>query len=162
MAPSSRAASRSMLEGLDVDQMEYVVELGPGTGCFTQELYDRLPAACQVLVIELEENYVKHLHERFGHRFHIVQASAHELEALIAERGWPRVDLVLSGLPFVLPKPVKESLWASLKRFTGEGTVYRFFTYMPPVMKRHYRDFDLRLVRGVAANLPPMWIYSVN
>ena len=125
-----------MLEGLDVDQMEYVVELGPGTGCFTQELYDRLPAACQVLVIELE--------------------------ALIAERGWPRVDLVLSGLPFVLPKPVKESLWASLKRFTGEGTVYRFFTYMPPVMKRHYRDFDLRLVRGVAANLPPMWIYSVN
>ena len=162
VAPSSRVASRSMLKGLDVSKLEYVVELGPGTGCFTQELYDRLPDHCQVLVIELEGDYLKELERRFGDRFHIVQASAHELESLIGERGWPRVDLVLSGLPFVLPKAVQERLWETLKRLTSEGTVYRFFTYMPPIMKRYYRDFDLRLVRGVAVNLPPMWIYSVN
>jgi phospholipid N-methyltransferase len=151
-----------MLSGIDVENLKYVVELGPGTGCFTQELYDVLPADCQVLVIELEADYVAQLQARFGQRFQVVQASAHELEALIAERGWPRVDLVLSGLPFVLPKPVQQTLWSTLMRLTSQGTVYRFFTYMPPIMKRYYRDFDLRLVRGVAANLPPMWIYSVN
>ena len=33
---------------------------------------------------------------------------------------------------------------------------------MPPIMKWYYRQFDLHLVRRVWANLPPMWIYSVN
>ena len=162
IAPSSRLASRCMLDGLDLGKMQYVVELGPGTGCFTQELYDRLPEGCKVLVVELEKAYVKDLEARFGHRFEIVQASAHEIADLIAERAWPRVDLVLSGLPFVLPQEVKRELWLTLQQLTSKGTTYRFFTYVPPIMKRHYRDFDLRLVRGVAGNLPPMWIYSVN
>lgn len=162
VVPSSRVASRAMLTGLDLSSLEYVVELGPGTGCFTQELFDRLPSHCQVLVIELDEGYVANLKARFGDRFEVVQASAHELDALIEERGWPRVDLVLSGLPFVLPEAVKKVLFASLLNRTGSGTVYRFFTYMPPIMKKHYCDFNLRLVKGVAANFPPMWIYSVN
>ena len=162
VVPSSRLASRSMLEGLDLSAMRYVVELGPGTGCFTQELLERLPAQCHVLVIELDEGYVADLNARFGDRFEVVQASAHKLDALVEERGWPRVDLILSGLPFVLPEPVKQRLFSSILRRTEKGTVYRFFTYMPPIMKKHYVGFSLRLVRYVPANFPPMWIYSVN
>ena len=162
VVPSSRIASRSMLDGLDLSRMKHVVELGPGTGCFTQELYDRLPPDCQVLVIELDDGYVADLKARFGHRFDIVQASAHELDALIKERGWPSVDLILSGLPFVLPDSIKKVLFAAILRRTGQGSVYRFFTYLPPLMKKHYVGFDLKLVRHVAANFPPMWIYSVN
>jgi len=162
VVPSSRIASRCMLDGLDLDTMKYVVELGPGTGCFTEELYNRLPAHCQVLVIELDGGYVETLKAKYGHRFDVVQASAHELDALVSSRSWPRVDLVLSGLPFVLPEPVKSSLWSTLQEKTAAGTTYRFFTYMPPIMKRHYREFDLHLIKRVAANFPPMWIYSVN
>lgn len=151
-----------MLHGLDMGSMKYVVELGPGTGVFTDELYRRLPDDAQVLVIELDAGYVEELRRRFGDRFDIVQASASELEALIAERNWPKVDFVISGLPFVMPQAVKDTLFAALKERTDQGTVFRFFTYMPPLMKPHYRDFDLSMVRFVAANFPPMWIYSVN
>lgn len=162
VAPSSRIAARNMLCGLDLESLDYVVELGPGTGSFTRELYDRLPRHCSVLVVELEPGYVERLRKRYGDRFEIVQASAGDLDALLEERGWPRVDLIISGLPFVLPEQVKTSLWAALKRHTDRGAVYRWFTYMPPLMKPHYRGFDLNLVRRVWANLPPMWIYSVN
>ena len=151
-----------MLHGLDIGNMKYVVELGPGTGVFTEELYRRLPDDAEVMVIELDAGYVKDLKRRFGDRFDIFQASASELENLVAERNWPRVDFVISGLPFVIPQSVKEVLFASLKARTDQGTVFRFFTYMPPLMKPHYRDFDLNLVRFVGANFPPMWIYSVN
>lgn len=162
VVPSSKVASRNMLHGLDIGNMKYVVELGPGTGVFTEELYRRLPDDAEVMVIELDAGYVKDLKRRFGDRFDIVQASASELENLVAERNWPRVDFVISGLPFVIPQSVKEVLFASLKARTEQGTVFRFFTYMPPLMKPHYRDFDLNLVRFVGANFPPMWIYSVN
>jgi len=162
VAPSSRIAARNMLRGIDLEKLTHVVELGPGTGSFTQELYARLPEGCQVLVIELDAGYVANLRARYGDRFDIVQASAHEMESLVKERGWPAVDLIVSGLPFTLPKSVKASLWGSLQAMTRTGTVYRWFTYMPPIMKWHYRGFDMRLVRRVWANLPPMWIYSVN
>lgn len=162
VAPSSRIAARNMLRGIAVDSLTHVVELGPGTGSFTRELYDCLSPQCKVLVIELDAGYVDGLQNQFGDRFEIVQASAHELERLLAERGWPKVDLIVSGLPFTLPKPVKASLWNVLHRMTEAGTVYRWFTYMPPIMKWHYRGFNMRLVRRVWANLPPMWIYSVN
>ena len=162
VAPSSRIAARNMLCGLDLEHLEYVVELGPGTGSFTRELYHRLPAQCKVLIVELEAGYVGRLRDQYGDRFDIVQASAAELDALLVQRNWPRVDLIISGLPFVLPDPVKAPLWNTLKRHTERGTVYRWFTYMPPLMKQHYKGFEMNLVRRVWANLPPMWIYSVN
>ena len=42
-----------MFEGIDLSQQAYVVELGPGTGCFTRELYANVPETCNVIVIEL-------------------------------------------------------------------------------------------------------------
>ena len=139
-----------------------MVELGPGTGSFTRELHDRLPKDCKVLVIELDPGYVLRLKEQYGDRFEIVQASAHELDDLVRERGWPKVDLIVSGLPFTLPPRGPQVLVGRPASRTDQGTTYRWFTYMPPIMKRYYRQFDLHLVRRVWANLPPMWIYSVN
>ena len=124
-----------MLRGIDVKALTHVVELGPGTGSFTRELYDRLPADCKVLVIELDSGYVARLQEQYGDRFDIVQASAHELDDLVEARGWPKVDLIVSGLPFTLPPEIRKSLWSVLQGRTDQGTVYRWFTYMPPIMK---------------------------
>ena len=53
LIPSSRCASRAMFEGIDLSQQAHVVELGPGTGCFTRELYANVPETCNVIVIEL-------------------------------------------------------------------------------------------------------------
>jgi len=162
VAPSSRIAARNMLRGIDVDALTHVVELGPGTGSFTRELYERLPEDCKVLVIELDPGYVARLQAQYGDRFEVVEASAHELDVLVADRGWPKVDLIVSGLPFSLPSEIRKALWKVLQGRTDEGTTYRWFTYMPPIMKWYYRQFNMHLVRRVWANLPPMWIYSVN
>lgn len=162
VVPSSPAACRAVLQGIDFSQCKYVVELGPGTGCFTEQLYAQLPSDAQVLIVEVELSYIAHLQEQFGDRFEIVQGSAHLLDDLVAERGWPHIDLILSGLPFSLPASVKVPLFETLRQRISAGTELRFFTYMPPVMKRYYRGFPLRMVRRVLANLPPMWIYSAG
>ena len=121
VAPSSRIAARNMLRGIDVESLTHVVELGPGTGSFTRELHKRLPEDCKVLVIELDSGYVSRLQEQYGDRFEIVQASAHELDDLVNERGWPKVDLIVSGLPFTLPPDIRTSLWQVLQDRTDRG-----------------------------------------
>ena len=92
-----------MFEGIDLSQQAYVVELGPGTGCFTRELYANVPETCNVIVIELNPDYIPHLRSAYGDRFEIIQGSAADLDAYVEERGWPRIDLIVSGLPLPCP-----------------------------------------------------------
>ncbi|MBO74117.1 MAG: hypothetical protein CMD33_02465 [Flavobacteriales bacterium] len=151
-----------MFEGIDLSQQGCIVELGPGTGCCTRELFANVQETCKVTVIELNPDYIPHLRSAYGDRFEIIQGSAADLDAYVEERGWPRIDLILSGLPFTLPSQVMQPLMAALQKRTDAGAVYRCFTYFPRMMERHYCQFALRRVRSVLLNLPPMWIYTVN
>ena len=158
--PSSARASARMLEGLDLSKMKYVVELGPGTGCFTAQLMEKLPESSEVLVLEINPLYCQGLREKYGSRFHVRRSSAQLMDDMVDELGWPRVDLIISGLPFTLPDDVLDPLYQSIQRRTKTGTTYRFFTYIPPLMKRRNRQFKLTLEHTVLRNFPPMWIYS--
>jgi len=162
ITPSSRRAAKGMLDGLDLGSMEYVVELGPGTGVFTDLLAQRLPATCKVLLIELEEVYIEPLQENYDDRFEVVRCSACNLQSLLNERGISRVDLVISGLPFNMPSEVKTKLQKTLLNLTETGTTMRWFTYFPWVMKKHYSQFNMKRANFILWNFPPMWIYTVN
>lgn len=164
IVPSAPAACEKMFEGLDMSAMKYVVELGPGTGCFTKELMAQLPASAEGLMLEINTTFCPKLEAEYGHRFHVRQVSAHRMDEVVKELGWPRIDLVVSGLPYTLPDAVIDPLFDSLKQRTKEGTTYRFFTYVPPLMKRKYEPsgFDLTLEHLVVKNVPPMWIYSAK
>lgn len=162
VVPSSRQATEGMFQGVDLSQCEYVVELGPGTGVFTHALYRGLPSHAQVMVVELESSYISSLKERYGDRFEIVENSASELTRLIEERGWPRVDLIVSGLPFTMPKEVKRELWSSIDTLTTSGATMRWFTYFPWIMRWYYRKFPIQKVKFVPGNFPPLWVFTIN
>ena len=70
IVPSAPAACEKMFQGLDMASMKYVVELGPGTGCFTKELMAQLPASAEVLMLEINPTFCPKLEDKFGHRFH--------------------------------------------------------------------------------------------
>ena len=61
VTPSSKRAALGMIQGLDLSKMKFVVELGPGTGVFSDMLAKRLPENCKILLIELEEEFIKPL-----------------------------------------------------------------------------------------------------
>ena len=144
ITPSSKRAARAMVHGLDLGKMKHVVELGPGTGVFTDILSEHLSTDCKILLIELEETYIQNLRTKYDNRFEVVNCSACELENLLKERGIENVDLVISGLPFNMPDIVKIKLQKTLKSLTTKGTTMRWFTYFPWIMKKHYTQFNHR------------------
>lgn len=162
ITPSSKRAARAMVRGLALGKMEYVVELGPGTGVFTDILAERLPPTAKVLLIELEESFIENLRNKYDDRFEVVQCSACELGALLEERGIKKVDLIISGLPYNMPVEVKTKLQSTLLKLTNKGTCMRWFTYFPFLMKPHYSQFKMKLADFIMWNFPPMWIYTVN
>ncbi|MGB1453174.1 MAG: rRNA adenine N-6-methyltransferase family protein, partial [Crocinitomicaceae bacterium] len=55
VVPSSKFLSKKMLDHLDFSSAEFVVELGPGTGVFTDRIIEKLGKDTTLLVIELND-----------------------------------------------------------------------------------------------------------
>ncbi len=161
LIPSSSRAARSMVEGVDFSRVRVVVELGPGSGEFTKELLKHCAPNARIILIEVEDSYIAHLSERYGSRVLVEHASAHTIDEVLQRHGVKHVDLLVSGLPF-LPDPERRVLKSSILRLTDKGTIFRFFTYMPPVMKRVYEGVPVTKQSFVLSNFPPLWVYGVN
>jgi len=149
-----------MMQGIPWHDMQYIIELGPGTGVFTDHIIKRANPSAEILVIELEDSYLPNLRAAFGHRIDLVHSSAHRMEHLVAERGWPRIDLIVSGLPYNLPSPFRTPLLDAFRTRSRAGTIIRCFTYFPPGMRRAYAGFHCKTHRMILLNFPPMWIYE--
>lgn len=138
-----------------------MVELGPGNGTFTREIIARSKPGTRIVLIELEESYVDLLVNKFGNKVTVVHDSAHRMNEILAAHGLSHADLIVSSLPF-LQKQISRMIFSAILEQTRHGAAYRFFTYMPPVMKWFYRGLPLHKVKYVFNNIPPMWIYGIN
>lgn len=161
ITPSSTFAARAVVAGIDFSVIDVVVELGPGTGVFTEEVLKNCKSETKIILIEIEEAYVKLLREKFGERVIVEQGSAHLIEAIVAKHTDKKVGLIISGLPVRIPA-IKDALFASIKRYTDAGTRYRFFSYVPPLVRREYRGLPIQKLSFVLRNFPPLFVYGIN
>jgi phospholipid N-methyltransferase len=159
--PSSKVAGQAIISGIDWSKIETVVELGPGQGTFTRAILAVCKPGTTIILIDLEESYIDLLRQQFGSRVTVIHDSAHRLNEILAERNLSRADLIISSLPF-LQKEIHLEIFDAILKQTEQGAIYRFFTYIPAVMKWHYRDLPLHKVKFVLENIPPMWIYGIN
>src|SRR5215211_7937975 len=98
VAPSSRALSRATVRGIDWARTKVVVELGAGTGPITEELVKAAPPGVRLVVNEVLPEFCDALRQKFPD-LDIADGDAKRLTEILAERGIPEVDYVLSGLP---------------------------------------------------------------
>lgn len=159
--PSSSFASKAMLKGLDFSVIDTVVELGPGTGVFTKEIVKRCRPNTKIILVELEKSYVRSLKEKFDGQAIVENQSAYYLDEILKKHGVVTPDLLISGLPF-FEEALSPHLLKTIKSLTEQGTIFRFFTYMPPAVKRIYKNLPIRMHRFVLRNIPPLWIFGIN
>jgi phospholipid N-methyltransferase len=159
--PSSKAASRAILAGIDWDKIRTVVELGPGNGTFTSEIMAQSHPGTKIILIELEASYVELLQDKFGNQVKVIHDSADRMNEILKKLDLAGADLIVSSLPF-LQKEVSQKIFEAIRQQTDRGAIFRFFTYMPPVMKWFYKGMLLHKVKFVWRNIPPMWIYGIN
>lgn len=167
ITPSSKFLAAAILKHLDFSKLKVVVEYGPGTGVFTQFLLDSSsPAKTQVRIIEFNEAFVNHLHEKFPvNQYNIVikQDRAANVKNILKSPD-ELVDVVISSLPFTF-FPWEETLATidATYEVLADGGVFRTFLYLHtlplPKIQRLLRH--LKEVFGnvnswvVVANIPP-------
>ncbi len=165
LSPSGKQLARLMVRELP-DTARRVVELGGGTGVFTQAMLDHGIAPERLLVVELNAELHKFLHNRFP-AANVVCGDARELPALVSNAGFDRegrVDAVVSGLGLLsMPRGLqRDILRAAFDVLTPDGRMVQF-TYGPvsPVPREILDELGLTVRRGGFAwwNIPPASVF---
>lgn len=166
VAASSRQLAYAMTEDIGLEQARTVVELGPGTGVFTDEILARLAPDARLVAIELNPVLAARLSAtRRDTRLTVIRGSAAELIAMVDGLA----DAVVSGLPWtVMPREQRGHILDAVTEVLTPGGRFTTFAYLhaawtPPA--RHFTAeltcrFDrLERSKAVWANLPPAFVH---
>ena len=163
IAPSSRGLADLMMKSCAVGGARRILELGPGTGSFTEAIADFMPAESSYLGLEVCEPFVQQLRARFP-RMRFEHAGAQEFDL-----GTEQYDAIVSGLPWTaFPESLQDAILGNVLPHLAPGGCFVTFAYygfhqLPG--GRRFRALLERLLPQVTttevvwANLPPAFVY---
>jgi phosphatidylethanolamine/phosphatidyl-N-methylethanolamine N-methyltransferase len=166
--PSSTALAAAMIENCYLSSSSVVVELGPGTGVFTERILRELPPTASFLPIELDPACVTLLSERFP-GLKVYGNSAEQLPDLLRQAGHPHADCIISGLPWAnMASDVQKRILGAVVLALRPQGVFNTFTYLHarwlPTACRfrallRSQFTEVRFSPVVWRNIPPAFIY---
>ena len=165
--PSSRVLIEKMLSRVDWDNTKLFVEYGPGVGTFTRPILEMMASDATLLTVDTNSDFTTYLRESIDDpRLVPVTGSAADIEKILADRGLPDADFVLSGLPFsTLPPGVGEAIAEATSRVIRPGGAFLVYQFSPKVLDFIKPHFD-KIDRGFEwINVPPatlFWAWKKN
>jgi phosphatidylethanolamine/phosphatidyl-N-methylethanolamine N-methyltransferase len=168
--PSSPAVAARMIKNIKPGKDSVVLELGCGTGPFTEAIAKILPSPDCYLGIEINEEMVTILREKFP-SLNIVCADASQVGEIHQNLGLGPVKYIVSGLPFAsLPEEVSQLVLTEVDKFMQRGgcefrTIQYAISTPLPLAKEFRRMMNKKYGRAhrsrlIWKNLPPTFIYT--
>lgn len=159
--PTSRRTVRDMLDMANLEQARVVVELGAGTGAYTEEILKRLRPDARFLALETDAELVSTLSGRFDDpRLRIIHGSAESVEEHLEGE---KVDVIVSAIPFTsLPVPVKKNIFKEITQILAPEGVMVAIQYSTMVQRDLDRYFASVRRRFSPLNVPPAFLFACS
>ena len=171
VATSSRQLAERIIGMADLSGARMVIELGPGTGVFTERILAALPPACEFFALEINADFVAATRRRCpGARVHHDTAARanHYLRAL----GRTGCDRIISGLPWAsFAASLQDELLGTIVEALEPGGLFLTFAYLQglllPTGQRFRRKLSARFAsiqrsHTVWRNVPPAFVYCAR
>lgn len=162
--PSSRFLIDKMLAPVDWSRADVFVEYGPGVGTITRPILDRMKPDARLIAIDTNQDFCAYLREEISDaRLSVVNRSAADLEAILADHGLSGADYVISGLPFsTLPQGVGPAIVKATRHMLRPGGIFLVYQFSPKVrdfLAAEFTDIDhaFELI-----NVPPAQLYYAH
>lgn len=164
VAPSSKSLGKKMLTNIDFSKDKLLVELGPGTGVFTDLIIDRMADDAKLLVFELNDSFYEDLNERINDsRVQIIHDSAENISKYLPEEEIGKQDVVMSSLPLMMfPNELRENIVKESKKCLTEKGKYIQFQYSLQSKKYLKSQFKEVTIKFTPLNVPPAFVYTCN
>lgn len=168
VAPSSTRLAEEMVNWVDWETVHRVVELGPGTGVFTEAIIQKAAPDCRYLAVEINPRLAAIFHQRFP-QLRLAEESVSNLAGICAKESLSEVDLIVSGLPWAsFSSSDQVGYLDAIMSVLAEGGGFCTFAYLQGLLLAQGRAFRRRLhdyfgrvevSRTVWKNVPPAFVY---
>jgi phospholipid N-methyltransferase len=163
VTPSSKYLMYAMLNKVSWNECESIVELGAGTGVFTDKIAEKM-ASGRLIVFEIDDKFrsIIKAHNRYNKKLEItIHSNAEELSATIESLGMQQVDCILSSLPFTaLPFKVTDNILNEIARCLKHDGKFVAYQYSQIMKKEFEKRFESVNVSFVLRNIPPAFVYE--
>lgn len=160
IARASPVLVKQLIKAIPGDRPLTVVELGPGEGCVTRALLERLSPASTLTAFEINTAFVRKLDQMADPRLRVLPVGADRLTQHFTPGS---VDFVVSSLPLsMIDQEVKEAIIRQSQRILapeGQFLQYQYALQDYGLLKDSFSSVS---VSFTLANLPPAFVYSCS
>jgi phospholipid N-methyltransferase len=149
IAPSSSYLADAMTEVLtEHNKPITILEVGAGTGVFTEKIIEKMPLGSTLYVVEIDEHFCKILHEKFD-GYQNVQIICTDICKLKIPNN-KKCDVIISGLPFNLfPHELVDNILKKYKQLIKRNGSVTYFEYIfIDKLKKLYLLFKSQEIRN--------------
>ncbi len=168
IAPSSQLLARQVVQQAALSEAKTVVELGPGTGVFTEQIIKRLSHDASFFAIELNPTFVEATKNRCP-TARVYHDAATSLPEYLQKNDRLHADCIVSSLPWtIFDEEEQDQILNAISDSLKPGGVFISIIYLGAKFRSRGRYFisklpaHFSLVKStptVWRNLPPSQVY---
>ncbi len=160
--PSSKRLAQKMVEDVDFENAECIVEIGAGTGVFTEEIIRRRRKETKFFVFEINAVFFQELKKKYAKfpNVHIIHDTAANMRKYLVKYG-RQADCIISGLPFAsLPKETSGKILRECRRCLSAQGSFITFQYTKCKLPLFRRFFPVISMQWEKRNVPPAYVLN--
>lgn len=165
VAPSSKYLAKKMVAPISFSKAGCIVEYGPGTGVFTEEIMKHKRENTIFLIIEQNEAFYLELYKKYHNQknVYLCHGNADQVANFMKQYQISKVDYVVSGLPFAsLPSRVSRQILKTTNVILRENGKFITFQYTLWKKKLFLDFFHIKSVSFEGRNLPPAFVLTMT
>lgn len=157
--PSSRFLCERMLSSVNWAATDVILELGPGTGAFTQAIYQNIRPDARYVLVERDSQFRTMLQSRFPDVS--IREEATRLGLYLEELNLGKADVIISGLPFAnFPEELRADILDEVQSVLAPGGLFITFQYSLQLQAQLQARFSRVETAFTLLNIPPAFIYT--
>ncbi|RDU64020.1 class I SAM-dependent methyltransferase [Helicobacter sp. MIT 14-3879] len=164
---SSKRLSNAITSNINIEKAKNIIEIGAGTGVFTQTILSKKNPNANFFAIEINPKMAAKLSNKVE-KLDIEVGSASNLTYMMNKRGMKGADAIISGIPWAMLKKMEQKeLLEEIYNALNNGGYFTTFAYiLPTIMATNFKNqlinmfgANIRTSKIVWQNIPPAFVY---
>jgi phospholipid N-methyltransferase len=160
--PSSKYLGKMILKHVDMKPKVIIVELGAGTGAFTNMILSKMPKDGRLIIFEINSTLAKHLCSSIiDPRAIVLEVDAVEMVRYLKKLNITNPDYIISGIPIgTMSAPDRGYLLQAINESLGDDGLFIQFQYFLASLIPLRRIFKTKIIGYEYRNIPPAFVYG--
>ena len=162
VASSSKFLTEQIIKNIDFKNSKNIIELGPGLGTFTKVILKKSKPSAKIFCFDVNKKFCDYLSKNIkDRRLVIINAGAEKIGFYLKKFNIKKVDLIVSGLPFLaFQKSKKRKILCDVKNALNDNGKFSLFQYTNGLSKMLEEYFPKVEGKFVPLNIPPSFVYT--